>query len=215
MTKYPKIKTVYLRNPANRYKTLLEGQFALPELEYLADNRWEWTEKIDGTNIRVRWGLSDGSPLAMPFHSVFFHGRTDRAQIPPFLLTKLQEMFPVDRFLHLPMMTLYGEGFGARIQKGGGNYIPDGVNFVLFDVKAEDLWLKPADVRDIASKLGINSVPVVGYGTLQEAVELARIGFQSRIGAQMAEGLVMRPAVELLNRRGQRIIAKIKHKDFP
>ena len=29
-----------------------------------------------------------------------------------------------------------------------------------------------------------------------------------------AEGLVMRPAIELLDKRGRRIITKIKHKDF-
>jgi len=30
----------------------------------------------------------------------------------------------------------------------------------------------------------------------------------------MAEGLVMRPMVDLLDRRGRRILAKIKAKDF-
>lgn len=214
MIKYPKIKTVYLRDPAMKYKTLLEGQYALPEFKYLADNEWEWTEKIDGTNIRVQWGQGEGPPLATPFHLVSFHGRTDKAQTPLFLLTKLQEMFPVGKFLHLPPMTLYGEGYGARIQKGGGNYISDGVSFILFDVRVNDLWLKREDVRDIASKLGIGSVPVVGYGTLQKAIGLTRIGLQSRVGVQMAEGLVMRPSTELFTRRGQRIITKIKYKDF-
>ena len=48
MIKYPKIQTVYLRDPETKYRTLLEGQFALPEFEYLANNEWIFTEKIDG-----------------------------------------------------------------------------------------------------------------------------------------------------------------------
>ena len=55
MEKYHKIQTVYLRDPDNRYRTLLDGKFAKPEFGYLADCEWVFTEKIDGTNIRVDW----------------------------------------------------------------------------------------------------------------------------------------------------------------
>jgi hypothetical protein len=34
------------------------------------------------------------------------------------------------------------------------------------------------------------------------------------MGDFIAEGLVAKPAVELRNRRGERIVVKIKHKDF-
>ena len=44
---------------------------------------WEWTEKVDGTNIRLIW---DG-------HNVSFAGRTDKAQIPDHLLEKLEQLF--------------------------------------------------------------------------------------------------------------------------
>ena len=111
-------------------------------------------------------------------------------------------------------MTLYGEGYGARIQKGGGNYVPDGVDFILFDVRIMKLWLQRSNVEDIAAKLEIVTVPVVGKGTLFEATDIARNGFQSLIGTQSAEGLVMKPVVDLYDCRGHRIIAKIKHKDF-
>lgn len=206
MEKYPKIQTVYLRNPETRYKTLLKGQFALPEFEYLADNEWIFTEKIDGTNIRIDWDCQ----------RVLFGGRTDRAQIPAFLFTNLQEVFPTEKFLALypeTPMTLYGEGYGARIQKGGGNYIPDGVSFILFDVMIGN-YLDRENVEDIANYLNIDIVPIVGRGTLANAVAMAYAGFQSRIGSQMAEGLVMRPAVELISRTGKRIISKVKYKDF-
>ena len=209
MEPYHKIQTVYKRDPENKFRTLLEGQFALPEFEYLAGNDWVFTEKIDGTNIRVGWDCTE---------RVRFGGRTERAQIPPFLLDRLQVLFPPAKFgLLYPdtPMTLYGEGYGAKIQKGGGNYISNGVDFILFDVRVNDWWLKREDVEDIAAHLMIDTVPVIGTGTLFDAVEMARNGIESEIGTQAAEGLVMRPAVELFTRAGHRIIAKIKNKDFP
>ena len=149
MNEYHKIQTVYLRDPATNYKTLLEGQYALPEFEYLADNQWVWTEKVDGTNIRVMW---DGTTIT-------FGGKTDNAQIPAFLVNRLSDtFFPLrDTFSSLwpdGEVCLYGEGYGAKIQKGGGNYRPD-QDFVLFDVLTIFLILPFAvhSIRAISSFL--------------------------------------------------------------
>jgi hypothetical protein len=111
---------------------------------------------------------------------------------------------------------LYGEGYGARIQKGGGNYKPDGVDFVLFDVQVGDWWLRREDAEDVDANLGLRVVPIVGGGTLHQAAEWVgeRGGFTSQWGDFLAEGLVLRPTVELKTRSGQRIITKIKAKDF-
>jgi len=108
---------------------------------------------------------------------------------------------------------LYGEGYGAKIQKGGGNYRQD-QDFVLFDVKIGDWWLQRSDVKDVAGKLGLDVVPVIGSGTLAEMVEQTRQGFDSIWGNFKAEGIVARPAIELKTRSGHRIITKIKYKDF-
>jgi len=62
--------------------------------------------------------------------------------------------------------------------------------------------------------LGIKAVQVVGRGTLNEAIEYVRTGFESKEGKLKAEGLVLRPPVELLDKQGHRIITKIKHVDF-
>lgn len=209
MREYHKIQTVYLRNPETKFKTLLEGQWAEPEFAYLADNEWVWTEKIDGTNMRVMW---DGQRVS-------FGGKTDKATPPPFLLDAMAQTFTVDKMVATfntePQETcLYGEGYGARIQKGGGGYIPDGVGFILFDVHIGNVWLESSNVDDIAGKLSVDRVPVVGKGPLVEAVGLAREGFDSLVGKRPSEGLVMRPTVELLTRTGRRVITKIKHKDF-
>ena len=207
MKPYHKIQTVFKRDPATKHKTLLMGEFSIPEFEYLKDCMWEFTEKVDGTNIRVTWDGQD----------VMFDGRTDNAQIPPFLLTKLMERFDrtkMEKQFGETAITLYGEGYGAKIQKGGGNYISDGVDFILFDVKVGEWWLKREGVSQVANDLAIHIVPIVGYGTLHLLVHEGSAGFKSHWGDFMAEGLVARPRVELKTRSGHRIITKIKYKDF-
>ena len=210
MKPYHKILTVFERDPNNRYKTLIQGQWARPEFGWLADNEWVFTEKVDGTNIRVHW---DGE-------CVQYGGRTDRAQILAFLINELQRLLSPQLFEEVypdSCMTLYGEGYGAKIQKAGVHYIPDGVSFILFDVRIDGIWLERHNVEDIAEKLGIDTVPIVGRGPLAEAVRIVKRGDQSLVADNenhIAEGLVMRPAVELLDRRGHRIITKIKYKDF-
>lgn len=180
----------------------------MPEFEYLANNQWVFTEKVDGTNIRVMF--NDGA--------VTFGGRTADAQIPAKLFERLNERF-------LPMAAklaevfpdgaavLYGEGYGAKIQKGGGNYRAD-QDFVLFDCKVGDWWLQRSDVEDVAVKLGVEIVPIIGEGTLHDAVASAKAGIRSTWGDFEAEGIVARPKTELKTRGGHRLIAKIKCRDF-
>jgi ATP-dependent RNA circularization protein (DNA/RNA ligase family) len=205
--KYHKIQTVYKRDPATKYKTLLEGEYSLPEFEYLKYNEWEWTEKVNGTNIRV---FCDGNSTCT------FEGRSNNSQIPASLFNKLKEMFPVDKFIkgfgETPII-LFGEGYGPKIQKGGGNYRED-VSFVLFDVKINGYWLSRDNVEDIADNLGIDHVPIIGSGDLYEMIEYVYSGFKSQWGDFEAEGIVARPSVELLTRTGERIITKIKRRDF-
>ena len=205
MNEYHKINTIFKRSrETNR---IVEGDFSTPEFEYLANNVWTWSEKVDGTNIRVM--LQGGG--------ITFGGKTDSAQIPAQLVARLNERF-------LPLAgkmqevfgcdtCLYGEGYGAKIQKGGGNYRQD-QDFVLFDVKVGDWWLQRADVEDVAVKLGLDVVPIIGEGTLHDAIASAKAGIVSTWGEFQAEGIVARPKTELKTRNGHRIITKIKCRDF-
>ena len=208
MTEYHKIQTVFKRDPATKYRTLLLGEFSTPEFGYLRDNLWVFTEKVDGMNIRVVWANE----------TITFGGKTNAAQIPAHLINALNQMFlpQVERFREVfpdGLACLYGEGYGAKIQKGGGSYRPD-QGFVLFDVRVGEWWLQRADVDDVASKFGLDVVPMIGAGTLEDLVGLVRGGFQSRWGDFAAEGIVARPETELMTRGGQRIITKLKHRDF-
>lgn len=129
MVEYNKIDAVYERD-MDGTKKLIPGKFRNPTVEYLAKNQWMFTEKIDGTNIRVHW---DG-------HKVEFGGRTESAQIPAKLVTYLNATFGgntneeiFEQKFGENEVILFGEGYGPGIQKGGGLYRKE-VSFILFDV---------------------------------------------------------------------------------
>jgi len=215
--KYHKIQTVFKRDPLNKFKTLLEGEFSFPEFEYLKYNEWVYTEKVDGTNIQIKLGTEA---------QMFFGGRTEKAQMFPKLQAALEAQFNplqsklVEHFKETLFnkrnpspVFFFGEGYGAGIQKGGGNYRQE-AGFCLFDVRVGDWWLNRADVERIAGDFGLDIAPVIGYGDLWSMVHHARLGFKSQWGDFEAEGIVARPAVEMRCRDGSRIITKIKCKDF-
>lgn len=113
--------------------------------------------------------------------------------------------------------TIYGEGYGAGIQKAGGNYISNGVGFIVFDVKVNDIYLLTSACDEIATKLGAPIVPFMGYFTIDEAIDFVRKGFKSNIAENkefIAEGLVLRTDLGLRNRMGKRLIVKVKYEDF-
>lgn len=208
MREYHKINTIYKRDERGK---IVEGEWATREIAYLAGCEWDFTEKVDGTNVRVMW---DGKSLT-------FGGKTDNAQMPVKLLYALQALFEGtlarQRFQQYfdfdSSVCLYGEGYGASIQKAGSLYAPE-PKFVLYDVNIGNWWLEWESVKDVAEKLGCELIPWIGRGALKDAAENARRGFKSRWGDFQAEGIVMRPAVPLISRKGERIIAKIKTKDF-
>lgn len=219
MQPYHKIDSVFKRDPANNNKTFLMGQYARPEFEYLANNQWEFTEKVDGTNIRVM--------LHATGNRIEYGGRTADAQIPAKLLDALKQHFEPKRDLLREMFPdggcLYGEGYGAKIQSGG-NYRPD-QGFILFDVRVGQWWLQRGNMIEVACKLDLSFAPVYGRGTLDEMVFLCRAHLASQVARShrggepgfedvLAEGIVARPVVELQTRSGHRIITKLKSKDF-
>lgn len=205
--KYPKINSVFKRDDNGKF---MIGEWSTPELELLQDIKWDATEKIDGTNIRIRWNAVD--------NEIAFGGRTDNSDIPKALLEKLNSLFSSEMFQNVfsnsgkSDVILFGEGYGNRIQKYGRLYIPDGVDFILFDVKIGNWWLRHEDVAEIAQKLGIQSVPPCGKMTLKEAIEEVCNGITSAFGEFSSEGVVLK--LDLLDRAGRRLMTKVKVKDF-
>lgn len=203
--KYHKIYNVFARDPNTNYKTLITGEWARPEFGLLAGSAWHVHEKVDGTNIRVIW---DGETVTLA-------GKSDKAQIPTFLVERLKELFPAELLaetLEGPLV-LYGEGYGGRIQKVGPLY--GEVDFCLFDAwHPSGIWLTQDAVDGLAESLQITRAPKVMVSNLHSAIEYAATSFQSALGNLSAEGLICRPFFELSDRMGRRIITKIKTKDF-
>ena len=111
---------------------------------------------------------------------------------------------------------LFGEGYGRKIQKNGDKYISNGVDFILFDVLIGDNYQSREWVENTALMFGIKAVPVVGVGSLYAAEEYVKKHPNSVIAEKEREmeGIVCRPAVELRNRCGERVICKIKWEDM-
>lgn len=207
MIEYPKIHSPFHRDENGKF---IDGAWSKPEFEYLVDSEWEWTEKVDGTNIRIHW---DGSART-------FGGRTDNAQIPAPLYAELERLFRTEILAEAfggAEITLFGEGYGGNIQKVGRLY-SETPKFILFDAYCGGLWLKRDATIDIAAKLAIDHVHVFTHwpsSTLRAAIGEATNGFVSRINlAATAEGVVGRPLHMLRDRRGDLITVKLKTKDF-
>lgn len=207
MSEYHKIETLYERDE----KTFFVKPGVLKNRTYSLIKTWHWTEKIDGTNVRCIWkhGVA---------HSLTFGGKSDNAQMHADLVKWLYEKVSVDRLREIfPDVdaVIYGEGYGAGIQNGG-DYSPT-KKFIVFDVLVDGKWwLNHEAVCDVAGKLGLEVVPDFGEMTLDEATEVVRAGFASRLngGKARAEGLVGRTAEPLFDKKGARLIVKLKTKDF-
>jgi len=209
MKPYHKIQTVWLRDPETNHKTLIEGAWSKPDFSYLSCLPWDITEKVDGTNIRIIW---DGSEIT-------FAGKSDNAQLPAPLANYLnQKYLPIkDWFAEkFPAgVCLYGEGYGGKIQKPMGTKYQEEQKFVMFDIRTpEGLWLERQSVEDIGALISTRVVPTLGSMELIDAVQMCREGFDSQWGDFQAEGVIARPPTELSNRFGERVITKIKCKDF-
>ncbi len=117
-------------------------------------------------------------------------------------------------------ITLYGEAYGAGIQKGG-NYRRDGdISFRLFDVLVGESWLGWDSVVSIANDLGIKTVPVMAEALGPNIItRIVADGFKSLVAEEegtprLAEGMVARTDPYLFDGNGRRVVWKIKTRDF-
>ena len=244
---YQKINTIFMRDAKNvimPYESFVEPEFEyLRGLKWRAEEKIDGTNmRIEVTKEEVLDYTMDPSVLKGVKFNIRIAGKTDNAQIPKNLLKHMQEkytnekilgalglkefipvsewksMYNWDDYSKIPSIyTIYGEGYGEGIQSGGW-YIKGGNEFIVFDVKVNDIYLKTEARDEIATKLGAPIVPFKGYFTLDEAIDYVRKGFRSVVAespeVKMAEGLVLRTDLGLRNRIGNRLIVKIKYEDF-
>lgn len=202
---YDSILNVFKRDQATNLIVL--GNYSHPDFRTLRDVEWEATEKYDGTNIRL---TVDNGVFSVG-------GRTESAQIPTPLFAHCDGLRDsvIDMFKqNSDVVTLYGEGVGPKIQKGGGRY-GDSQHFVLFDVQIGKWWLERHAVADVANELGIPHVTVQQTDTLRNLVYRMLLGpVLSSVDGEPCEGWVARPVGGLLHRNGKPIRVKIKERDF-
>lgn len=222
---YPKIDTLYDRD--GRY--VIVGNLRRQEFGNI--KRWSLTEKINGTNTRATLFYNG---------EVVYGGKTDDAEMSSELLEYLKKTFMPEKmknalWLHnkpVPQSaTIYGEGYGPKISAGSGKYRKD-VSFRLFDcfVKYDDgnWWLERNNLEDVARKLGIKCVPILGVidflPTSSEEIQkiFADSMNRNRLVAieeggmvdMIPEGIIAKTDELLFNRKGERVMWKLKIKDF-
>jgi len=214
MIHYPKIETLWNRD--EKTHKVIVGSYRIPEFSNI--RAWDLSEKVDGTNLRIN--------LA-PSGEVTFSGRTDNAQLHATIVKYLQETFTPEKMRAVfetageYEATLFGEGYGAKIQKSGGLY-RKGVSFRLFDVLIGRWWLEPDAVQDIANKLGIKTVPFLGEvdylprsaDELRTIIDMSIVASEDGGTGCLAEGVVARTTPLLFTRRGDRLMWKLKFGDF-
>ena len=211
MTEYPKIQTLFERDPIT-FK--LREPLAVLVPDFLAVDCWDVEEKLDGMNLRI---IVDREAK-----SVQTLGRTDRAQLPQGILDatafieRQAQTIPVDADYFI----LFGEGLGPKVN--GNRHQLTLHEFFLFDVhvgRDRPYWLSREEVRTLAMKIGCRIPPGGGLLTTKDCVEQVRANITTPVsrlagGRNYVEGVVCRPVFELQTQRGQRVIWKLKCKDF-
>lgn len=231
---YPKIETLFNRDPETFRVT---DELRKPEFGLI--KHWLVTEKIDGMNCRIVY-LDDIDGFNNP--GVVFYGRTERAQFTADQKTYLKSRFPDDLVQRAvthdsgppPAAVVYGELYGGGIQSGGW-YRKD-LGFRVFDVaiypnRPDELgtrwWLNWDQVTDVARKLGAETVPMIALSNATETIvehlidepsytvaldQGARPG--DDVGQRAHEGVVARTDPLLFDRKGDRIMWKLKGRDY-
>lgn len=209
MKEYMKINNIF--NFDEKYRTItgINDTYKL-----LKNIEWIGTEKVDGTNIRIYW---DG-------HRIQLAGRTDKAEIPTHLMNYLSSVFLTQEMEYVfeqifgeKETYLFGEGYGYKIQGDGEKYFVDrkSVGFILFDININGFDLSRDNVNSIAEKLGLDSVPIVFRGTLDEAIAFVKGHPKSNLGdwSHEMEGLVLQPSIVLYDAKHKLIKCKCKYRD--
>lgn len=116
-------------------------------------------------------------------------------------------------------ITIFGEAYGGNCQAMSGVYGKQ-LRFIAFDVRIGETWLDVPNANQVADKLGLEFVPWERVPAIVEVLDQHR-DLPSRVakrrgtlGDKTAEGIVVRPIMELTKSNGSRVIAKHKTTTF-
>lgn len=207
MNFYPKIDSLFNRD--DNFKVNFE--YRRPEFGYV-DN-WLWMEKIDGANISII-NTEAGTE---------WRGRTPKAN---FIDAAVEHLDEVSDSLHehlsasradhgLESIEIFGELYGPKIQSGGIYRTDLGTTF--YDMRVNrKVWLPHEAVLAHCDMMDLD-MPVFGYGHTDDLIDFVAAGFdtfETRGSGGPAEGIIAKTEVPLYNNAGNRLIWKLKHRDF-
>lgn len=188
------------------------------------------TEKIHGTNFRVFFpaGMTSIDDVRFggrneefePGDNGFYGGRPVlwfKSQ--PDLLHRMREVFTSYGFSDV---TVYGEAFGAGIQKGVKYTVDDTVHFRAFDIRVGECFVSYDLFVSLCDSMGLVRVPEIWRGEPSLANFDALIEKPSVVGAEQgiadsdntSEGVVIRSNPLLRDVFGQWLIIKHKSAHF-
>lgn len=175
-------------------------------VNYLRELPWICTEKIDGTNTRIVW---DGYGFSVL-------GRTNKSIVTPEVMEIFSKKFIANKDMETVFEQTFGEKqvilfvemHGGKIQRGA--YDCD-TQMVGFDIMVNGTYLNRIAAKQLFNIWGIEYVPVMLMNNLEEAIVFVKTHKESILHPKCdIEGLVCTPMQEIYNKKGERVIIKIK-----
>lgn len=205
MKEYQKIESIYKFDTSIKK---FKKEYYNPIVEYLENNKWIGTEKIDGTNIRIYW---NGKRFE-------FSGRTNKSEMPKEIMGILEEKFDYDMEIIFEQkfgnkeVYLFCEGYGGKIQ---GRAYDCEESIIGFDIMIENIYLEKEVSKQLFTEFGINFVKQIEFNNLKEAIDYVKNNDKSLEHFNCyLEGLVVYPIKRIYDHMGNRIIIKIKGRDL-
>lgn len=213
------------------------GKWAKPEFELLQKVKWVWTQKIDGTNLNIVW---DGDKVSYLGHTdkTQWNDRAKKLIEETFCTPEAETVF--EQLYGEQPVTVSMELVGKDYNQNYGH--PDGY-FYVFDIKngaTGKYWTNDEVLSHFVNSFDpekkiMDKVQELFEGGIRDAVNYVKIteatwnsnfttswyddGFhvwkiKNPLGPYPIEGIVGRLPIELYNSKNERVICKVKCKDF-
>lgn len=180
-------------------------------------------EKLHGTNVRFYWGRG-GLHVGSRNNTIWepkMEGKFDPAHDSYNFYDYISKHIFHERCFHNPSafrdFIFYAEWHGKGIQKGV-QYTEEGKDLRIFDIRhPEGYFLNWDDVVLLCGQLELKTVPELFRGKIRSFDSLNKfldvnsqcaIENGIKLETNIAEGVVIKPLIETLDRRGNRIIVK-------
>jgi hypothetical protein len=204
----------------------IENLYNHPEFLTDIDSEVYALEKIHGTSAHIGWRkefeLGDGNSFSKGSDNLYFFSGGEKYEnfIKLFDHDSLRSgMAAVAKKMCVDSLVVYGEAYGGRQQGMKATYGEE-LKFVAFDVKTPYNWLDVSSAHDVCKILGLEFVDYVKIPNTLAHLDAARDAdsvqaIRNGTGSgKLREGIVIRPLVEREDRRGNRVILKLKRNEF-